>query len=369
MNPKEAYKDLFRNGRTMVEEIPIEDIEDFYIPEYGEHPFKVVDDEKLHELADEIAEKGVYVPAIVRPHPTDPYKYQMISGHRRKAASLMAGLQTLPCTIKQLSDEDAVQVMVNTNLQARETILPSEKAFAYKMQYEAMKKQGQRTDMITSSHDETKLRSDELLATQNKESRATIQRYIRLTYLIPQLLELVDAGRISLTPAVEISYIDEQGQEEILDYINNFDVTPNLSQALELKRKYSEGMLDEDVISSVLDKPKANQKEMYTLPMETINKYFKTKEKKIINNVVDNALNVYAQFNKDENVSLRISLAEVTGSAEVLTILSRDSAWEVREAVAKNDKCPPDIRRALSMDNDELVRNAAKSKSSTRAIR
>ena len=368
MNPKEAYKDLFRNGRTMVEEIPIEDIEDFYIPEYGEHPFKVVDDEKLHELADEIAEKGVYVPAIVRPHPTDPYKYQMISGHRRKAASLMAGLQTLPCTIKQLSDEDAVQVMVNTNLQARETILPSEKAFAYKMQYEAIKRSKGRTARIGELSSPIP-RTAEIIAKENGTSDKTIKNYIRLTYLIPEMLKLVDEKRIAITPAVEISYIDEQGQEEILDYINNFDVTPNLSQALELKRKYSEGMLDEDVISSVLDKPKANQKEMYTLPMETINKYFKTKEKKIINNVVDNALNVYAQFNKDENVSLRISLAEVTGSAEVLTILSRDSAWEVREAVAKNDKCPPDIRRALSMDNDELVRNAAKSKSSTRAIR
>ena len=216
-------------GRESVREIPISEITDF-----PNHPFQVRMDEKMTEMADSIRQYGVLVPAIVREKPEGGY--EMVSGHRRKAACDLAGTQSLPCIVRNLTDDEAILIMVDSNLQ-REQILPSEKAFAYKMKLEAMKRQGQRTD-LTLSPVATKFDTASILGQKSGESRDQVFRFIRLTYLIPELLELVDNGKMALRPAVELSYLPEQEQRTLLEIIECEECTPSFAQAMKL-RKFS----------------------------------------------------------------------------------------------------------------------------------
>ena len=199
--------------------------------------------------------------------------YQMVSGHRRKLASRLAGLDTLPCIVRDLSDDEAIIVMVDSNLQ-REKVLPSEKAFAYKMKLEAMRRQGKRTD-LTLSPLETKLRTSELIAQGTGDSRAQVDRYIRLTYLLPEILAMVDDSKIAFRPAVELSYLAEQEQRTLYDTMGSEDCTPSLAQAIKMKSFSREGKLSEAVIRSIMAEEKPNQKEQFRIPKERISKYFK----------------------------------------------------------------------------------------------
>ena len=255
-------------GRESVREIPISEITDF-----PNHPFQVRMDEKMTEMADSIRQYGVLVPAIVREKPEGGY--EMVSGHRRQAACELAGTQSLPCIVRNLTDDEAILIMVDSNLQ-REQILPSEKAFAYKMKLEAMKRQGQRTD-ITSSPLDNKLRgmtSAQQISKDNGDSQPQIYRYIRLTYLITELVELVDNGKMALRPAVELSYLPEQEQRTLLETIECEECTPSFAQAMKLRKFSQEGKLNEDVILSIMQEEKPNQKEQFRMPKERISRFF-----------------------------------------------------------------------------------------------
>lgn len=212
-----------------VKEIALEEISMF-----PNHPFKIVKDEKMLELKESIEEYGVLMPVLVRPRPDGGY--EMVSGHRRKYASELAGKQVIPCIIRNMTDDEATIIMVDSNLQ-REKILPSEKAFAYKMKLEAMNRQGQRTD-LTSTPPVSKFRTNEMLAQQSGESRETIRRYIRLTELITPILDMVDEGKIAMRPAVELSYLPKDQQELLLDTMQLEDCTPSHAQAIKM-RKFS----------------------------------------------------------------------------------------------------------------------------------
>ena len=254
--------------REYVKAIPLEKISDF-----PDHPFKVRMDEKMMEMIESVREYGVLSPAVVRPK--EDGTYEMIAGHRRKLASQMADRSDMPCIVRDLTDEEATIIMVDSNLQ-REEILPSEKAFAYKMKLDAMKRQGQRTD-LTSSPLATKLkgkRSDEILGEQVGESKDQIRRYIRLTELIKPILDMVDDKKIALRPAVELSYLSQDQQEMLLDTIQLQDCTPSHAQAIKLRKFAEEGRLNEDVILSIMSEEKGNQKEQFRIPRERINKYF-----------------------------------------------------------------------------------------------
>ena len=252
-------------GRESVREIPISEITDF-----PNHPFQVRMDEKMTEMADSIRQYGVLVPAIVREKPEGGY--EMVSGHRRKAACELAGTQSLPCIVRNLTDDEAILIMVDSNLQ-REQILPSEKAFAYKMKLEAMKRQGQRTD-LTSVPLAQKLNSRAELGKTVGESQDQVRRFIRLTYLIPELLELVDNGKMALRPAVELSYLPEQEQRTLLETIECEECTPSFAQAMKLRKFSQEGKLNEDVILSIMQEEKPNQKEQFRMPKERISRFF-----------------------------------------------------------------------------------------------
>ena len=252
-------------GRESVREIPISEITDF-----PNHPFQVRMDEKMTEMADSIRQYGVLVPAIVREKPEGGY--EMVSGHRRKAACELAGTQSLPCIVRNLTDDEAILIMVDSNLQ-REQILPSEKAFAYKMKLEAMKRQGQRTD-LTLSPVATKFDTASILGQKSGESRDQVFRFIRLTYLIPELLELVDNGKMALRPAVELSYLPEQEQRTLLETIECEECTPSFAQAMKLRKFSQEGKLNEDVILSIMQEEKPNQKEQFRMPKERISRFF-----------------------------------------------------------------------------------------------
>ena len=252
-------------GRESVREIPISEITDF-----PNHPFQVRMDEKMTEMADSIRQYGVLVPAIVREKPEGGY--EMVSGHRRKAACDLAGTQSLPCIVRNLTDDEAILIMVDSNLQ-REQILPSEKAFAYKMKLEAMKRQGQRTD-LTLSPVATKFDTASILGQKSGESRDQVFRFIRLTYLIPELLELVDNGKMALRPAVELSYLPEQEQRTLLETIECEECTPSFAQAMKLRKFSQEGKLNEDVILSIMQEEKPNQKEQFRMPKERISRFF-----------------------------------------------------------------------------------------------
>lgn len=257
-----SSKDIFSIEKAVP--IPIDKLFDF-----PNHPFKVQDNEEMREMAKSIKDEGIVQPLIVRPRKDG--NYEIISGHRRKMASKIANLKELPCIIRDMTDDEAVIRMVNSNMQ-REKILPSERAFAYKMKLEAEKRQGQRTD-LTSVQNEQKLDNKttrQKIAEELGESESTIQRYIRLTELIPDLLKLVDEERIAFTPAVDISYLSEDYQYVLINIFEYSEQTPNVSQARHLKMLSQEGKLTTEKIEEIMEKPKANQIERYKFNRERI---------------------------------------------------------------------------------------------------
>lgn len=237
---------------------------------FEEHPFKVEENADMQSLIESIRDNGILTPFIVRPVYDD--KYEIVSGHRRLFACNVLGITEVPAVVKDLSREEAVIEMVDSNLH-RERILPSEKAFAYKMKMDVLRKQGKRTD-LTSSQNEPKLRSDEQIAKENNESRATVQRYIRLTRLIPELLQLVDEGRIALGHGVEIATFEKKIQRVILDVYQSEERTPNLSQIVKLKRLQDAGALSEEAAMEILLEDKANQVEKVSFRYNDIQRYF-----------------------------------------------------------------------------------------------
>lgn len=275
-----------------VQEINISDISDF-----PEHPFKVNDDDKMQEMVKSIKEYGVILPVIVRPK--EDGTYEMISGHRRKRACELAGVKQIRCIVKNLSDDEATILMVDSNIQ-REEILPSEKAFAYKMKLEAMKHQGKQLE-TTSDPMEQKLTTREIIANENGESASNIQRYIRLTELIPELLEEVDNKRIAFRPAVELSYLSEENQYVVLNKLEYDEVSPSLSQAIVLKKMQQEGTITEEKIEELLDKEKPNQKEFIKIHNEKIDRYIPTKIKET-GNVEDFIILCVQEHNKRERL-------------------------------------------------------------------
>lgn len=255
-------------SRESVREIPLEEISDF-----PNHPFKVKMDESMADMAESVKQYGVLVPALVREKPEGGY--EMIAGHRRKMASELAEKKEIPCIVRDLTDDEAIIIMVDSNLQ-REQILPSEKAFAYKLKLDAMKRQGKRTD-LTSEPVAWKLKgkeSAEILGQQVGESKDTVRRYIRLTELITPILDMVDSGKIAIRPAVELSYLPKEQQTILFDTMQLEDCTPSHAQAIKMRKFADEGRLNEDVILSILSEEKGNQKEQFRMPKERISKYF-----------------------------------------------------------------------------------------------
>lgn len=243
------------------------------ISDFPNHPFKVKQDEAMAEMVDSVKLYGVLAPALVRSKADGGY--EMVAGHRRKCAATLAGITEMPCIVRNLTDDEATIIMVDSNLQ-RETILPSEKAFAYKMKLEAMKRQGQRSD-LTSTPLEPKLkgsRSNEELAASSPDSRSQIQRYIRLTELIPPVLDMVDSGKIAFRPAVELSYLSKEQQQSLYDTMECEDCTPSLAQAIKMKEFSRDGKLTVEVILSIMQEEKPNQREQFKMPKERISKYF-----------------------------------------------------------------------------------------------
>lgn len=245
------------------------------ISDFPNHPFKVRMDEEMQQMAESVKEHGVLVPALVREKPGGGY--EMVAGHRRKRAAELAELPEIPCIVRNLTDDEAIIVMVDSNLQ-REKILPSEKAFAYKMRLEAMeRKQGQRND-LTSANDLQKLAkrqtSRDKVAEKAGKSHETIRLYIRLTYLLPEILDMVDDGKIALRPAVELSYLVEQEQHFLLDTMFSEDCTPSHAQAIKMRKFSQEGKLNPDVILSIMQEEKPNQKEQIKIPKKRISRYF-----------------------------------------------------------------------------------------------
>ena len=249
---------------SKIRDIPVELIDDF-----PEHPFKVRDDEDMLQLIESIRDRGVITPATVRQK--EDGRYELISGHRRKRACELAGFQTLRCEVVDLSRDEATILMVESNFQ-RSQILPSEKAFAYKMRLEAMKRQGKRTD-LTLSPVGTKLRTADELAQECGDSRNQIHRYVRLTNLVSELLEFVDQGRIKMRPAVELSYLDEDCQRDIVDEIDMNDATPSHDQTIRMRKFFEEGKLTTEVIQAIMSEEKPNQKEKITLSMDRVEKF------------------------------------------------------------------------------------------------
>ena len=267
-----SVDDLFttQEERDQKNQEYVKDISIYEITDFPNHPFKVKMDDKMLETIESVRDHGVLVPALVREKPTGGY--EMISGHRRKMASELAGKETMPCIVRNLSDDQAVIVMVDSNLQ-REEILPSEKAFAYKMKLDAMKRQGQRTD-LTSTPLGQKLGQYSVLGEQVGESKSQIQRYIRLTELIPEILEMVDDKKISMRPAVELSYLPKEEQEILYDTMESEACTPRHSQAIKIRKFSAEGRLNEDVLLSIMSEEKPNQVEQWKIPKNRLKKYF-----------------------------------------------------------------------------------------------
>ena len=240
------------------------------IDDFPEHPFKVKDDEEMEKLKDSISLYGVLTPVVARR--CENGRYELISGHRRKYACKALGIEFIPAIVREMSREEAVIAMVDSNLQ-REHILPSEKAFAYKMKLEALKCQGKRTD-LTSDPVGPKFRSNAELSASSEDSVTQIKRYIRLTELVSELLELVDDGRMAFRPAVEISYLTEDEQRDLVETIDSEDCTPSLSQACRMKKLSQEGKLDMDGIFAIMTEEKANQKEKIKIPAERLDRFF-----------------------------------------------------------------------------------------------
>lgn len=272
------------------------------ISDFPNHPFKVKQDEAMAEMVDSVKQYGVLVPALVRPKADGGY--EMVAGHRRKCAATLAGITEMPCIVRNLTDDEATIIMVDSNLQ-RETILPSEKAFAYKMKLEAMKRQGQRSD-LTSTPLEPKLkgsRSNEELAASSPDSRSQIQRYIRLTELIPPVLDMVDSGKIAFRPAVELSYLSKEQQQSLYDTMECEDCTPSLAQAIKMKEFSRDGKLTVEVILSIMQEEKPNQREQFKMPKERISKYFApgTPAQKIEDTIVK-ALELYRRRERQRDM-------------------------------------------------------------------
>ena len=265
--------------REQVQQIPIDELHPF-----TNHPFKVLDDEAMTRTVESIAQYGVLAPLIARPRPEGGY--EIISGHRRQYAAKLAGLDTLPVIVRQMSDDAAVILMVDSNLQ-REHILPSERALAYKMKLEALKNQGARSD-LTSCQVGTKFRADESLAEDSGESARNVQRFIRLTNLIPELLDMVDEKKIAFNPAVELSYLDESQQRDFLEAMEDTQNAPSLSQAQQLKKMAQQGEFSYEKAFDVMGQEKKSEKDTVTIKNETLRKYFprsytpKQMEEKII---------------------------------------------------------------------------------------
>ena len=253
---------------TTLSEIKIENLKSF-----ENNPFIFREDTAFEMLIESISNLGVLTPIIVRS--IEDGDYEIISGHRRAEACRRLGIETIPCIVKELTKDEATVILVDLNLQ-RDEVLPSEKAHAYKMKMDALKNQGARTD-LTSTQSVSKFRTAEEVGKENNESRETVRRYIRLTYLIPEILKLVDEGRIAFTPAVELSYLPSEEQNEVYGFYENEEVTPSYSQTVRMKKLYSEGLLTSDRIAEIMAEAKANQKDYLKIPTENINKYFKSR--------------------------------------------------------------------------------------------
>ena len=251
--------------REQVQQIPIGELFPF-----KNHPFKVLDDESMQRTVESVEQYGVLSPLIARPRPEGGY--EIISGHRRQHAAQLAGLDALPVIVRQMDDDAAVLLMVDSNLQ-RENILPSERAFAYKMKLEALKNQGARSD-LTSTQLVSKLRSNEQLGAENNQSRETVRRFIRLTNLVPELLDMVDEKKIAFNPAVELSYLDESQQRDFLETMNDTQNAPSLSQAQRLKRLAQEGHFSYDVAFAVMGEEKKDELDKVVIKNDTLRKYF-----------------------------------------------------------------------------------------------
>lgn len=255
------------------------------------HPYKVLDNDEMSALVESIGEHGIISPLIVRPIEGRPNEYELISGHRRLHAAKFAGLTELPAVIRHVTRDEAVIMLVDSNLH-REKLLPSEKAFAYKLKLEALSRQGRRTD-LTSSQVVTRLRTDELVAKGTGGGRMTVQRYIRLTNLIPPLLRMVDEERIAFTPAVELSYLTQEEQEMLFTEIGVTFATPLLSQACRMKKLSGEGKLNEESIAAIMAEEKPNQREKVSIPMSSIGKYLPDAEPKRVQEFIIKACAFY----------------------------------------------------------------------------
>ena len=278
--------------------IPIDKLHSF-----KNHPYKVQDNEEMERLTESIKQNGVVSPVIVRPLENTTDEYEIISGHRRVMASRKAGMKDVPALVVSLDRDAAAIVLVDSNLH-REHILPSEKAFAYKLKLEAMKHQGWRSD-LTSTQVVSKSRTDEIVGADNGDSREQVRRYIRLTNLIPEILQYVDDGKIAFTPAVELSYLNEQEQYELLEQIELNDCTPSLSQACRFKKLSQEYSLTPETIATIMSEEKANQREMFKVPMERIRKFIPNATAKQTEDFVIKACEHYRRFlirqrNRDE---------------------------------------------------------------------
>ncbi len=271
--------------KERVQDIPIAEIDDF-----PDHPFHVDMDDAMSEMVESVKRFGVLSPAVARQK--EDGRYELISGHRRKKACELAGIDKMPVIVRNMDSDEAIIFMVDSNLQ-RERLLPSEKAFSYKMKLDAMKRQGARTD-LTSVPMAQKLTSRELLAEKSGESQDQVRRYIRLTELTPDLLKMVDEGKIAFRPAVELSYLSKAEQASLLMTMESEVCTPSLAQAIKIKKFSQEGRLNDDVILSILSEEKPNQKEVYKLPKERLDKYFpKGTPSKKVEEIICKALELY----------------------------------------------------------------------------
>lgn len=281
--------------RDSVQDIPISQISDF-----PEHPFKVKQDEAMLEMAESVRQYGILVPGLVRQ--LEDGSYQMVSGHRRKLASELAGRDTIPCIVRDLTDDEAVIIMVDSNLQ-RERVLPSEKAFAYKMKLDAMRRQAGRPSKENSSPvgiDFRGKQSLDIMSEESGDSRNQIHRFIRLTNLIPEILDMVDDGRIAFRPAVELSYLTEQEQSALYDTMGREDCTPSLAQAIKMKAFSRDGKLTDAVILSIMEEEKPNQREQFRLPRDRINRFFKPGTPvQTIEDTIIRALELYRKRQRD----------------------------------------------------------------------
>ena len=305
--PKMNLDDLFstqeeRDNANLekVIEVKITDVTDF-----PNHPFKVKDDDEMDKMRQSVEQYGVVHPILVRP--TKDGKYEMISGHRRKRASELANKETIPCIVRNLSDDEATIIMVDSNMQ-REEILPSEKAFAYKMKLDALNHQGKRNDLTCGQvgHKLENNKSRDIIAENSEDSARQIQRFIRLTELIPELLEMVDDKKIAFNPAVEISYLDEDNQYALLDCIEYSDATPSHAQAIVMKKLFQSGELDADKIDDILSEEKPNQKQKIKFDNDRIRNVLpKNIEEPKIEDFVVKAIEHYSKYLRQREMGAR----------------------------------------------------------------